>query len=478
MFRNFIKTLCFLFLFSVIFSCSSDDDFTDVPTDNEFSSEIEAREEFPGGATTIFDVSRSSFEFAASNLTIEDDIPFFTGNSLFEQNWVTAPASTTGRDGLGAFYNSRACANCHAFDGRGRVPEFEGEVDHGLLLRLKTATLNEFGDQIGDHIYGGQLQDQSVTQVLTEGNFRINYQDREIVYPDGNIIVLRSPNYELINLAYGDISPNVVVSPRIANQMIGLGLLEAIEENELLENQDENDTDEDGISGRVNFVYDFVKNETVVGRFGWKANQPSIEQQVAGAFLGDIGITSSIFTEENCTVGADCSGVANGNNEGVDFELSETALEAVTFYSSTLAVPARRDFDTDETAEGKKLFFEAECIKCHIPKYTTGSHEIDALENQIIYPYTDLLLHDMGEELADGIGDFTATGQEWRTPPLWGVGLINTVNNHTQLLHDGRARNVEEAILWHGGEAENAKQNFMNYNEEERQKVIDFINTL
>ena len=466
----FVKILT---LSIVAISCSNDDDVYE-----DVSVEIETSEQFPGGATTVFDTSGNAFEFGASNLTVEDDIPFFTGNSFFEQAWVAAPASTTARDGLGPFFNARACATCHLFDGRGRVPEFDGEVNHGLLLRLKTATLNEFGAQIGDPIYGGQLQDQSLTQLETEGSFVINYEDKEVEYPDGTLVTLRDPTYQITNLVYGDLDPSVVISPRIANQMIGLGLLEAIEEEDILANVDENDTDNDGISGRINEVYDFKNNQTVMGRFGWKANEPNIEQQVAGAFLGDLGLTTSIFSQENCTTGADCSEITNGNTGDDDFEVSDVILDRVVFYSSTLAVPARRNFDDEDIVSGKQLFFEAQCVSCHIPKYTTGSHSIAALENQTIYPYTDLLLHDMGTDLADNIGDYLATGQEWRTPPLWGIGLFQAVNNHTQLLHDGRARNVEEAILWHGGEAEASKLAFMNFSATERQLVIDFINSL
>jgi len=466
--------LIFTFCCLQLFSCAGSDD----DSSNEATIGIVEREQFPGGETTIFDDSSSAFEFSANNLENSDLLSFFGGNSLFEQSWVTAPASTTARDGLGPVFNARACANCHDFDGRGRVPDFAGEVNHGLLLRLSQNQQNEFGAFIGDPIYGGQLQDQSITNVTPEGNFIINYTDRIVEYPDGNQVTLRVPNYELTDLAYGEMDANTIISPRIANQMVGLGLLEAITEEDLRSNVDEFDTDNDGVSGRFNEVYDFKNNETVIGRFGWKANQPNIEQQVAGAFLGDLGLTSEIFQDENCTVGINCDAIPNGNNEGENFEVSENALELVTFYSSTLAVPARRDFDTENTLEGKQLFFDAKCTTCHVPQFTTGSHAISALEEQIIFPYTDLLIHDMGADLADGIGDFLATGSEWRTPPLWSIGLIDEVNDHTQLLHDGRARNVEEAILWHGGEAENSKNKFMNASAEERKQVLSFLNSL
>lgn len=467
------RFIFFITLFQII-ACSNDDDYVTI----DESEVVDEREQFPGGETTVIDASSAAFEFSAGNLDNSDLLSFFGGNSLFEQAWVTAPASTTARDGLGPVINARACANCHDFDGRGHVPEFDGDLNHGLLLRLNQAQKNEFGAYIGDPVYGGQLQDQSISNVIAEGNFKITYADKIIEYPDGNQVALRVPSYEFTNLGYGEMDVNTKISPRIANQMIGLGLLEAISEEDLSLNVDEFDADSDGISGRFNQVYDYKNNATVNGRFGWKANQPSLEQQIAGAFQGDMGLTSKIFQDENCTIGIDCESIINGNNEGEDYEISDNALELVTFYSSTLAVPIRRDFDTEETIEGKKLFFEAKCNACHVQKYVTGSHAISALEEQIIYPYTDLLLHDMGDDLADEIGDFMATPNEWRTPPLWGLGLIETVNGHTELLHDGRARNVEEAILWHGGEAQNAKETFMSYSENQRQRVIDFINTL
>ena len=274
---------------------------------------------------------------------------------------------------------------------------------------------------------------------------------------------------------YGPIANNINISPRVANQMIGLGLLEAIDENTLLNFSDENDSNSDGISGRPNYVWDVENNSTKIGRFGWKANQPNLRQQVAAAFNGDIGITSTLFPLENCPPGVDCNTLPNGGSP----EIPDNNLNHVTLYSSTLGVPARRNWDEIEIQEGKALFNQINCNSCHIPQIVTGNHPtIDALSNQIIRPYTDLLLHDMGDELSDNSTDFLATGNEWRTPPLWGIGLIETVNGHTRLLHDGRARNMEEAILWHGGEAENSKLAFKNLDAINREKVISFLNTL
>ena len=434
----------------------------------------EENEAFSGGETTIFDVSVNAFGFQAPNLVGDNSLFFFTGNSLFNQNWVTAPASTTARDGLGPFFNARACSTCHFKDGRGKAPEFVGDLNHGLLLRLSVPGTDANGGNNPDPIYGGQLQDQSITNTTTEASFSISYTDKVINYADGTSVTLRNPEYIISDLAYGGLASNLQVSPRIAQQMVGLGLLEALSEATLLSFADEFDTDNDGISGKPNYVWNIEKQATTIGRFGWKANQPTIKQQVAGAFAGDLGITSTLFPDENCSEGVDCNDFANGGSP----EISDENISKVALYSSTLAVPGRRDFDEIDILEGKQLFIESNCTACHIAKMTTSSHEIPALENQTIRPYTDLLLHDMGADLADNTPDFKATGNEWRTPPLWGIGLIETVNGHTNLLHDGRARTIEEAILWHGGEAENAKNAFMNYTQVERNKIINFIKTL
>ncbi|MCB9426545.1 MAG: c-type cytochrome [Flavobacteriales bacterium] len=462
------KRILFGLLGFVLMNCKKDEQILYVPLS------AETGEELSGGEVTSFDISQNAFGFSASNLEGDDALHFFTGNSLFNQNWVTSPASTTARDGLGPMFNARSCSGCHFKDGRGRAPKFDGELNHGLLLRLSIPGTGTNGGGIGDPVYKGQLQDQSIPDVETEGGFRIEYTNVEVKYPDGTEVTLRKPKYHFTNLKYGAISSSIEVSPRVANQMIGLGLLEAVPESIILSFADENDTNSDGISGKANRVWDVASQATVLGRFGWKANQPSLRQQVAGAFLGDMGITSSLFPDENCPDGLDCSTLPNGGSP----EISDENLDKVTLYSSTLAVPARRNHDAREVLEGKELFTKINCTACHIAKMQTGSHKISALENQTIRPYTDMLLHDMGDELADNRPDFLANGNEWRTQPLWGIGLIQTVNGHTQLLHDGRARNIEEAILWHGGEARQSKEDFMNLSKEERVQLLTFVNSL
>lgn len=432
----------------------------------------EENEELSGGENTVFDQSANAFALPAPLLSNEEELLFGIGNSFFNLNWVTAPASTTARDGLGPTFNSRSCSGCHFRDGRGRPPLFDGEQNHGLLLRLSIIGIGTNGGPNPHPVYGGQLQNRAIPDFTPEGLFTITYKEIAGEYGDGTPYSLRKPTYHFDELAYGEMG-QVNVSPRVGQQVIGLGMLEAMDESAILSFADESDLDGDGISGRANYVWDAETQTTRLGRFGWKANQPSLFQQTAGAFLGDIGITSSLFTNENCLT-QDCFDLPNGGTPEIDDE----ELKNVVLYVSSLAVPARRDHDNQEVLKGKALFENLGCTKCHIPKMTTGSHEIPALANQTIRPYSDLLLHDMGEELADNREDFLATGSEWRTQPLWGLGLIQTVNEHTFLLHDGRARNIEEAILWHGGEAAEAKNAFKFLPKEERDRLILFLESL
>lgn len=433
----------------------------------------EPGEELSGGQVTVFDAGRNAFGHPAPGLQGLDELEFFVGNSFFNQNWVSSPASTTARDGLGPLFNARACSGCHFKDGRGRPPEFPGEHTTGFLLRLGNM---DNGNLVGDTHYGGQLQDQSLPGVPVEGAYSISYSEIPQTLSDGSVVNLRKPSYQIDASGYGNLAAGNLVSPRVANQMIGLGLLEAIPEADILLHVDETDADGNGISGRPNRVLHVASGEIRLGRFGWKANQPDLLQQSAGAFLGDMGITTSIFPDQNCTsVQMDCQNAPDGGSS----EISDDDLRKVVLYVSTLSVPARRNWESPEVLTGKSVFMEIGCAACHIPKWQTGRHpDFDALSDQTIWPYTDLLLHDMGEGLADGRPDFEATGKEWRTPPLWGIGLFEVVNGHTTYLHDGRARNLTEAVLWHGGEAASSRDQFKEISKEKRDALIAFLNSL
>lgn len=461
-----IISLCIIYLLGTL-ACSKEEELL----------LAEEGEELSGGQVTVFDKSPNAFGLQAPGLEGMDELLFFVGNSFFNQNWVTAPASTTARDGLGPLFNARSCSSCHFKDGRGRPPMSPGEKSTGLLLRLHIPEKDEFGTPLPEPTYGGQLQDRSILSVEAEGEIDITYEEIPGQFADGETYSLRKPTYRIKNLAYGDLASDVLISPRVANHMSGLGLLEAIPEETILALADPNDQDGDGISGKPNRVYDVEKEGFSLGRFGWKANQPSLVQQSAAAFIGDIGITSFLFPSESCSaVQSDCQNAPNGD-DGLN-EIEADDLEKVTLYVSSLAVPARRDWEDQTVLRGKNLFIEVGCAKCHIPKLQTGSASRKAFENQTIRPYTDLLLHDMGEGLADFSPEYEASGTEWRTPPLWGIGLVETVNDHTNFLHDGRARNLMEAVLWHGGEAENAKQAVLQMTKTERSALLSFLESL
>ncbi len=441
-----------------------------------FSEEVEeVSDALSGGAATVYATTRQAFEQPLPHLTPDQETQFFVGNSFFNRNWVSAPSSTTARDGLGPLFNARSCSACHLHDGRGRPPEPAEDI-LSMLVRLSIPGREAQRGVVPEPTYGDQLNGLAVHGVPPEGRVLVTYEEIPGTYGDGEPYSLRKPTYTLADLKYGPMHPDTLLSPRVAPAMIGLGLLEAVPAEALLGLADPDDTDGDGISGRPNRVWDKVWRQTVLGRFGWKANQPNVAQQVAGAFLGDIGITSPLFPDENCPPAAlECREALNGGTP----ELSNKLFGHVVFYSRTLAVPARRDLQQSDVRRGRQLFNEAQCGACHTPTLRTGEVPgLPDLSRQVIHPYTDLLLHDMGAPLADGRPDFEATGSEWRTPPLWGIGLVETVNRHTYFLHDGRARNLAEAILWHGGEADASKAYFRRLPRADREALLQFLRSL
>ena len=320
--------------------------------------------------------------------------------------------------------------------------------------------------------FGTQLNNRAIVEANPEGTVKIEYTEQTLTTADGTRVHLRHPNYTLTE-TYQPLPENVEISPRVAPAVFGLGLLEAIPENAILAYADEADIDGDGISGKPNYVWDVVAQRYTLGRFGWKANQPTLLQQVAAAYNDDMGITTSLFFVENS------AGQSQLTEHGVTPEVSDEILEVVTFYVQTLAVPARRNVDDPQVKQGEQLFAEAQCASCHVPTLRTGVLTgVPSVSNQTIHPYTDLLLHDMGPGLADNRPDFHASGSEWRTPPLWGIGLVKRVNGHTNSLHDGRARDLMEAILWHGGEAEASRQAVEQMSKAERDALIAFLESL
>nr|WP_245876387.1 di-heme oxidoredictase family protein [Caldimonas caldifontis] len=440
-----------------------------------------------GGATTVWATGKNAFSFPAANLSDAERTRFVIGNSFFKRNWVMAPASTTARDGLGPHFIARSCGACHALDGRGAPPDFrKGLADEqplALLLRLSVPGTDAHGGPRPEPVYGDQFTNAAVPGVTPEGEVTVRWKPIHGRFADGTPYTLQQPLYGFRKLGYGPMAKDVRVSPRIAPQVIGMGLLEAIPEAEIERNAAEQAAMPGPIKGQPNRVWDVVAGREMIGRFGWKANVATIAHQTAGAFHGDIGITSSFFPEESCTPKqADCRAAPRGAR-GQTPEIDDKTLHDVIFYQAALAPPARRNARDAQVLRGQRLFAQAQCAVCHRPSYVTGDAPFPhltspALKGQTIWPYTDLLLHDMGDALADGRPDFRANGRQWRTPPLWGIGLIKDVNGHQRLLHDGRANGVLEAILWHGGEAEDSKQQVLRMSREDREALVKFVESL
>jgi CxxC motif-containing protein (DUF1111 family) len=431
----------------------------DAEKPGELVGQIAEGEQYPGGKFRVDVQGRQAFSMAGPGLSATELNDFTVGNSLFRNNWVVAPASTTLRDGLGPLLNAASCGGCHRDDGRAAPTDVAG-----LLFRLGTV------HGAPDIHWGHQLQDRAIPGIEAEGQPRISVTEQRFNYPDGSVATLLAPSYEVIGLAAG-----TFLMPRIAQQIPGLGLLEAVSEQDILARADETDANQDGISGRA--AYQLIGQSRRLGRFGWKATQPTLRLQAVAALGNDIGITSEEMPEEELSP-AQRARIGNVPNGGSP-EITRDNLSRLTLYLQALAMPKRvQNPSSDLLLKGKVLFYKTGCENCHRATFTTQAHPLSGLGGQKIFPYTDLLLHDMGPALADGAPEGTATGAEWRTAPLWGGSHLESVSGHRRLLHDGRAVGTEEAILWHGGESEPTKIRFTQLRKEEREALIGFVESL
>lgn len=503
------------------------------------SSEVlDDNEHLPGGDATVFVGDEDAFSTRPDMIAedFQSDGFFTSGDHLFR----------TAEQDIGPLLSTGNCQGCHINDGRGSVPATPTSPMLSMLFKLG----NETG--AADPIYGDQLQPFAVqsfsssdfdsgvsihdgsingTELYGEAFPFIEYKTINGSYPDGTAYELRNPIYKVKDLSFGLFMENIRFSARVAPQAFGVGLLDAIPADNIIALADENDGDDNGISGRASMALDAFSGETKLGRFAYKAQNTSVLQQVAGAYGGDIGISTSIFSNESCTEQqVACQMVAEQENKvGSEFDFPDRNLALVEFYNRVLGVPARRGFDDsnntwdEDIAAGRELFFTTQCVDCHTPRHVTGeasgsvlgkltllgleddAEPIAMLSEQTIFPYTDLLLHDMGgscavtretavgdactsgaecmyvqrcEGLADGLIQGDASGTEWKTPALWGIGLVQTVNPNASFLHDGRARTIEEAILWHDGEAAARKEAFMALTQSQRQQLIAFVESL
>ncbi len=438
-----------------------------------------------GGLLTTAATGDLSFTLPYLELTAKLGKQFIEGHEQFNELWVLAPAP--GIWGLGPTFNEANCAGCHPNNSRARPAADGATVEKGNVIKLGYRQID--GVVFPSHPwYGDQLQNRAAeNRVPIEGEAIVTYEASIFEYPDKTTVALKRPLIEIRNLNFGEINDATLASMRIAPQVIGLGLLEWVPDASLLNIVAEQK--EGGLSGRPNYVIDLETEDVVIGRFGWKASQPNLKQQTASAFHSDIGATTFFFPEKNCPEvqtkcrelpsAAKCGGQGGCTGNTFRPEVLPSRLSNITTYLQALNIPQRRINDQEKTLAGETLFSQVGCAGCHVPTLKTGSKgPIKELRNMSFHPYTDLLIHDMGEKLADHRPEGSADGQEWRTPPLWGIGLLSAISGHLGLLHDGRAQSVEEAILWHGGEAEKTRKRFTNLTKSERESVIEFINSL
>lgn len=445
-------------------SCEKDKEKPDAPA---FKDTL-ADEYFSGGTTTSFVNGVGAYRQPLANLTGADLIRHINGDALFHQAFAPLGAPSFG--GLGPLFIENSCGSCHIEGGRGGLATIS---DIGLLLRLSAQGSGPNGAPLDLPGFGNQLQTQAIDGSVAEGQMQIEWEFIPVNFPDGHLVILKQP-YFSISEPYIQLPSFYLRGARHAPPVYGIGLLDAISEETILSLSDENDLDGDIISGRPNYVWNKQTQSLTIGRFGWKSNNPNALQQSADAFHQDMGITTeNFFPVENCIGQVNCEiGVQKSP------DVNAQILNDITYYFLTLAPPAPRNLEDPKVIRGKELFNELKCAACHVPELTTGYHEIPELRNQTIRPYTDLLLHELGAGLGDGRPDFEAGANEWRTPPLWGIGLTKLIFPEAGFLHDGRAATLEEAILWHEGEAFQSRQNYIQLSAEDRKALISFLEAL
>jgi CxxC motif-containing protein (DUF1111 family) len=438
-----------------------------------------------GGALTVVRFDHEAYLQPAPGLDFRQMGAFRMGRHHFDKKWASL-SSLQFEWGLGPTFLAKSCEECHTAGGRGRPPQSADEELHSMLVRISIPGEDAHGGPKPDPNYGDQFQTRGLSgpfpdfayhtaPVPPEAALYLDWEESRVAFADGESVTLRRPKLRIEHLAYGPLGEGAMTSLRNTQPLVGLGLLEAVPEEAVLAIARAQPAQ--GVNGRPNYVRDDFNDRTALGRFGWKANQPSIRQQVAVASLGDMGLTTRVYREQNCPpVQHLCAIQTPGNDPEVAF----TDLDELELWTRALAVPARRNAHDPEVVRGAQLFEQAKCAVCHVPTLRTAEKYpvLPQLAGQTFHPYTDLLLHDMGEGLADGRSDFKAGGRDWRTQPLWGIGLSAAVNGNTALLHDGRARNVTEAILWHGGEAQASREAFQRMPKGDRAALVQFVESI
>jgi CxxC motif-containing protein (DUF1111 family) len=437
------------------------------------------------GVFTIARSDRDAYSQPAAVLDTRRRQMFMAGRNVFNRQWA-AIVSLNGDWGLGPTFVADRCAACHVNAGRGSPPLDRDEQLLSMLVRISVAGEGANGEPLPHPHYGAQLQNRSLDganvdlaygprAVPPEADIRLDWEARETTLADGTRVALRKPLLRIESPRFGPLGDAALLSLRLAQPVFGLGLLDAVPDADLLAIAQRQRAQ--GFNGRPNVVWDAVARRPAIGRYGWKASQASLREQVALAAIEDMGVASNLFPDQNCPpVQAACREQLPGNVP----EIIDHELEALEIWLRGLAVPARRNVDSEMFRRGERLFADARCDVCHVPELRTAQAfpALPALANQTLRAYTDLLLHDMGEELADGRPEYRAGPRDWRTPPLWGLGLSGAVSGSTALLHDGRARSVTEAILWHGGEAQASREFFRGLPAPDRDALVTFVESI
>jgi len=452
--------------------------------------------ELSAGIETVFDQSSAAFGNDFSIISPGLEHIHDMGKVVFNKIFSPPPGyAYTYFTGLGPIYNNNSCNACHAGGGEGNPPPGGGDVLISMVFKISSGNNNTTGPTAGPiafNGYGGQLQNNAIADIQPEGTFNIVYQPFNFEFADGSSFPGQLPIYTATNFYLGD-PVGLFYSPRVAPRLVGLGYLEVLTEEQITANQGHYPiTDTTHINGQPNYVYDYTTQSMQLGRFGWKCEAPSLKQQLCDAYKEDMGVTNSVFSVESSYGQPQYTTYARVLKDSAGDpspELPDSELYTNLFYIQTLAVPAFRNGSDPLVIQGDSIFNSAgaQCAQCHIPTFTTPSYfsYIDpqpetapTLLNTVIHPYTDMLLHNMGPSLSDKRATFSAQGFQWRTPPLWGIGLLPIINPQGQFLHDGRAKTLTEAILWHGGEARTAQQCFVHLSAEKRTALLAFLQSL
>ena len=444
---------------------------------------------FAGYFCFLNTASASDYSSPLAGLSAQNKLDFHIGEGVFQKFWVPSPSSTTASDGLGPLFNTRSCNSCHLNNGRGHAPDenISGASIPSFLIKLgKSYPIaeiqpNKFFPPIGDARYGHQFQGHSSPGVLPEGDYYLTYTTHIETLKDGTKVKLRKPNLHWNELNYGEFEDSTGFNMLVSPALIGMGLLDNIPDDTILSAADPDDKNNDGISGRVSWIPNGI-NKTI-GRFGYKASVASVSAQNQSAFNNDLGLSTPLNPNPygDCTaLQQDCLASPDGNSPHLgNLEVDKQQARLVDLFVSLSSPPAMRNLTSTRFLKGKDIFENGGCASCHTPKMKTGNHsEFSVLNNRTFFPFTDMLLHDMGPELASGFPSFSASPSEWRTAPLWGIGLSRKVSGRVGFLHDGRAKTIEEAILWHGGEGQKSKNYYKNLNKEQRNTLIYFLESL